>query len=283
MGLLINIGLTTFSDHPSLIGEDRKVKLSEYSAFFPVVELDTPFYAIPRREVIENWQHQVPDNFQFILKANRLMTLHDQYDKDEITDESRQQAFQDYLKAVFPLRKANQLKTILFQFPPSFKRSLESIDYLRNIRVILPGVSISVEFRNSTWYTPEIKDDVSGYLSELHMTQVIVDEPHATNMGVPFSPVVTDKNLAMLRLHGRNVKGWTSNQNWRKQRTLYRYSSQELQSFADTVKTLNKEANEVVIIFNNNSGGDAADNALELKKMLGINFNGLAPMQLDLF
>ena len=69
---MITIGLTTFSEHPSLIdGAKRKVRLTEYSGHFPVVELDTPFYAIPKVEVVTNWQKQVPKNFQFILKANR--------------------------------------------------------------------------------------------------------------------------------------------------------------------------------------------------------------------
>lgn len=37
------------------------------------------------------------------------------------------------------------------------------------------------------------------------------------------------------------------------------------------------------MIFNNNSGGDAADNALQLQKLLGISFDGLSPLQMDLF
>ena len=40
------------------------------------------------------------------------------------------------------------------------------------------------------------------------------------------------------------------------------------------------------MIFNNNSGKDAAPNALQLQKMLDIHFTGLAPRspeQIDLF
>ncbi len=86
---MITIGLTTFSDHPALIdGVKRKVRLTEYSAHFPVVELDTPFYAIPKSTVIENWQHQVPKNFQFILKANRVMTMHDQGSSEPVETKS---------------------------------------------------------------------------------------------------------------------------------------------------------------------------------------------------
>ncbi|MCZ3392683.1 DUF72 domain-containing protein, partial [Enterococcus faecium] len=40
---------------------------------------------------------------------------------------------------------------------------------------------------------------------------------------------------------------------------------------------------EVTIIFNNNGNHDAVDNAKELQKILGIRFEGLGPVQMDLF
>ncbi|MEH7119775.1 DUF72 domain-containing protein, partial [Neobacillus vireti] len=39
----------------------------------------------------------------------------------------------------------------------------------------------------------------------------------------------------------------------------------------------------VYLLFNNNSGGDAADNAKEMLNLLNITYEGLAPTQLDLF
>lgn len=282
---MITIGLTTFSDHPALIdGVKRKVRLTEYSAHFPVVELDTPFYAIPKSTVIENWQHQVPKNFQFILKANRVMTMHDQGSSEPVGNEERLVAFNDYKRAIAPLMTAHQLKAVLFQFPPYFARSVATIEYLRRISLLMQGYPIAVEFRNSTWYGDEITRDVAGYLKELGITLVAVDEPHTTNRGVPFEPVVTNSKLALLRLHGRNVSGWTDQSSeWRSKRTLYRYSEAELTEFKQTVETLNDQVDEVCVIFNNNSGGDAADNALQLKEMLGLTFGGLGPLQMNLF
>lgn len=284
MQILITIGLTTFSEHPSLIHENRKLRLTQYSAHFPVVELDTPFYAVPKIEVIQHWQQQVSDNFQFVLKANQVMTLHDQGSEDPIDNQQRLVVFYDYKRAVAPLMAAHQLKSVLFQFPPYFSRGVAAIEYLRRIHTFMAGYPISVEFRNPSWYGPEITRDVAGYLKELGMSLVAVDEPHTTNMGVPFEPIVTSDELCILRLHGRNVKGWSErSKDWRSQRTLYRYSTDELQDFANTVQKLAQQTKEVCVIFNNNSGGDAADNALELQKMLGISFNGLSPLQMDLF
>ncbi|MCP9332463.1 DUF72 domain-containing protein [Lentilactobacillus hilgardii] len=282
---MITIGLTTFSEHPSLIDDSkRKVRLSEYSAHFPVVELDTPFYGIPRTEVIEHWQQQVSNNFQFILKANQVMTMHDQGSGDPVSNEERFTKFNEYKRAITPLVRAGQLKTILFQFPPYFARKVETIEYLRRISMFMEGYPVSVEFRNPSWYGKNIIDDVAGYLKELGLDLVVVDEPHTTNMGIPFEPLVTNKDLCMLRLHGRNIKGWTDTTgDWRGKRTLYRYSTEELAQLKDVVLKLQDQTREVCIIFNNNAGRDAADNALELKKMLGISFGGLSPLQMDLF
>ena len=44
-----------------------------------------------------------------------------------------------------------------------------------------------------------------------------------------------------------------------------------------------KTSEDIYIIFNNNSGGDAADNAKQLINILSIEYSGLAPKQLDLF
>ncbi len=282
---MITIGLTTFSEHPALIdGATRKVRLTEYSAHFPVVELDTPFYAIPKASVIANWQDQVSDNFQFILKANQIMTMHDQGGADPVDQQTRLETFKAYRKAVAPLMRAGQLKAVLFQFPPYFARKVETIDYLRRVSQLMTGFPVAVEFRNSSWYGHEMTMDVAGYLRELGMSLVIVDEPHTTNLGVPLEPVATSDQLVMMRLHGRNVEGWTeSTGDWRSKRTLYRYSAAELKTFWDMVLTLQSQTKEVCVIFNNNAGRDAADNALALQKLLGISFDGLSPLQLDLF
>ena len=46
---------------------------------------------------------------------------------------------------------------------------------------------------------------------------------------------------------------------------------------------LAKHSRDIIVLFNNNSGGDAADNAKEFQSLLGIDYEGLNPKQLDLF
>ena len=46
---MIQIGLTGWSDHPSITTNPQN-KLGDYAAHFPIVELDSSFYAIPSQE-----------------------------------------------------------------------------------------------------------------------------------------------------------------------------------------------------------------------------------------
>lgn len=282
---MITIGLTTWTDHPALINhENRKVTLTEYAGHFPVVEVDTSFYGVPRISTVENWQKSVPEKFQFILKANQLMTLHDGASVDDYLSDEHRLVFTDFKKMVRPLVKQDQLKTILFQFPPYFNCETANIRYLRDVRVLMGDLPIAVEFRNASWYDPAVRDETMLFLKKLGMTHVSVDEPSAVSNGVPLVDTVTNQNLAMLRLHGQNAKGWAEQgPNWRSTRTLYKYSEAELQDFAKLVRKLESQVEEVCIIFNNNSGKDAAGNALRLKEILGVNFEGLGPLQLGLF
>lgn len=286
---MITIGLTTWSDHPSLIKQQRPVQLTEYAAFFPVVEIDNPFYGLPTKATIANWQSQVPDKFQFILKANREMTKHPADDKlaPPVTDAKRREIFNRYRQMVTPLIKRHQLKTVLFQFPPFFNATTENIEYLQQVRALLPDLPIAVEFRNQTWFDDAIFKVTRNFLQELAMTLVIVDEPQQGANSAPLKLAVTNHNLVMFRLHGQNTKGWANpDKSWRKTRTLYRYDEAELQQFSELITQVKSRAEEVCVIFNNNSGGDAADNALQLQDMLGIKFTGLSqwpPQQLNLF
>lgn len=281
---MITIGLTTWKEHPALIGgEERPVTLTEYAGRLPVVELDTPFYGIPRQSTVANWQAAVPDGFQYILKANQVMTRHDrQHPLDEAGITA---AFDQFIMAIQPMVTAGKLMTVLFQFPPFFNRTTANIQYLRDVRLKMGKLPVAVEFRSPSWFeTPGMTADVMAYLQSLKLTNVTTDEPHNLNDGIPLVETVTTPELAVVRLHGRNAQGWfNQGTDWRKTRTLYRYSEAELQDIAALVKRVAQHAQQVCVIFNNNSAKDAAPNALRLQKILGLHWQNLAPQQIDLF
>lgn len=280
----ITMGMTTWTEHPVLIrNEQRPVTLNEYAQHFPTVEVDTFFYALPQMSTIQNWLAAVPEDFTFIIKAHQGMTLHRRHqDKGELAT-----LFEQYRRTIAPLVAAGQLKTVLFQFPPYFDASVADIEYLKLVRTWMGQLPVAVELRNSSWYQPGVVDSLISYCRDLKFTLVAADEPHDTVTSVPFKLVTTNPDLVLLRLHGRNKEGWANqDKSWRKTRTLYRYSEKELAAFAQAIRALNPTPKEICVVFNNNSAKDAAPNALQLQKMMGIHFSGLAPRspeQLDLF
>lgn len=282
----VSIGLTTWSEHPAFInGKQRPVKLDEYAAWLPTVEVDTFFYALPQLATVTNWLNSVPEAFSFVVKANSSITLHDR--GTALDGGNLPEMFAKYRQSIMPLVAADQLKTILFQFPPYFDPSVKNIEYLHRIREWLPHLPISVELRNRQWFTSAVRPSLINYCKDLQFTLVAADEPNTGIASVPFVVAATNPDLLLIRLHGRNAKGWaTQGPSWRKTRTLYRYSEDELQQLASVVKKASSSVKEVCVIFNNNSGKDAAPNALRLKKILGLHFKGLAkrsPEQLNLF
>ena len=80
--------------------------------------------------------------------------------------------------------------------------------------------------------------------------------------------------------------GWnkaTAGDDWRAVRFLYQYNEKELMEWKEHILQLEKQSKDIYILFNNNSGGDAANNAKQLIALLGIEYEDLAPRQLDLF
>lgn len=281
----VTLGTTTWTEHSALIdGAQRPVTLEEYAAYFPVVEVDTFFYALPKTATVAAWLAQVPTNFQFITKAYRTMTRHiDDQDQGLPLEE----AFDRYRETVAPLVATGQLKTVLFQFPPYFMATPENIDYLQTVRHLMGGLPVAVEFRHASWFAPGVAKSTAAFCADLGLTLVAADEPHQLATSVPFFLATTTPSLVMLRLHGRNAQGWNHpGPQWRHERTKYRYSSDELHGFQKAIDDLTPRPAEVCVIFNNNSNRDAAPNALQLQKMMGVSFDGLnkkPPKQLSLF
>ncbi|PYZ92903.1 hypothetical protein CR194_14775 [Salipaludibacillus keqinensis] len=281
----INIGLTGWGDHHSLY-EDVKSpsnKLYAYAGHFPIVELDSSFYAIPPKRNIEKWIHETPETFQFIVKAYQGMTGHQ---RGEIPFETKEQMFQAFTEAFRPMKKAGKLAMVLCQFPPWFDCQKKHVQYLKMVREQLAEFEVALEFRHQSWYNDTYKQKTLAFMAEDNWIHSICDEPQAGERSVPFVPIVTHKQKSFVRLHGRNKAAWNKpvkGEEWRDVRYLYDYSEKELDELSKEIHHLSLQANQTYIVFNNNSGGHAAGNAQTLMNKLAIKYEGLAPRQLNLF
>lgn len=283
---MIQIGLTGWGDHPDVYSPTSKKneKLIDYSSHFPIVELDASFYAIQPERNIRKWINETPDDFQFIVKAYQGMTGHQ---RGKLPYDTPEEMFQQFKLSVDPMRAASKLAMILVQFPPWFDCKRENVDQIRYIRSQLEGYDVAIEFRHQSWYDSSMREGTLTFLKDLDFIHTVCDEPQSGEGSVPLVAETTRSDKVFVRLHGRNVNGWRNttgdNEAWRKVRYLYNYLDSELAEIRQVVNKLKNESKDVFVIFNNNSGGHAAENAKRFQKMMGIDFQALAPKQLDFF
>lgn len=281
---MIYIGVTGWGDHYSLYehGVSARNKLAEYSAHFPVVEVDSTFYAIQSVQTIHNWVKQTPESFRFVVKANQEMTGHK---RGESSFTNREELFAVFKESISPMIESGKLAMVLFQFPPWFDCRKENVLYLRYCKKQMEDIPVALEFRNQSWFEEKFYERTLQFMENEGWIHSVCDEPQIPSGSVPIVLHATDQEKTLIRMHGRNKAAWLqpSADNWREVRYLYRYNKEELLEWKKYVHILQKQSKDVYIVFNNNSGGDAAPNAKELIELLGIDYKGLAHRQLGLF
>ena len=284
MNELIYIGVTGWGDHDSLYssGTSSRDKLKHYAGHFPIVEVDSAFYAIQPKRNAEKWVQETPESFQFIVKAYQGMTGHM---RGEIPFESKQAMFLAFKDSLQPYIEKNKLAMVLFQFPPWFSCKRENVDYLRWCKQEMDEIPCALEFRHQSWFAPLYKQKTLDFMKQENWIHSICDEPQSGEGSIPTVLTAVDHQRVLVRFHGRNVHGWQKRnaENWREVRYLYRYNQKELEEWRESIVKLSEETEHVYLLFNNNSGGDASDNAKDMMKLLDIEYEGLAPRQMDLF
>ena len=282
---MIYVGLTGWGDHEGLYGSDVSVRnrLQAYSEHFPIVEVDTAFYAIQPHRNSEKWIRETPDGFQFIVKAYQGMTGHL---RGNIPFDSKEEMFAAFRESLFPYLESGKLAMALFQFPPWFQCIKENVAYLRYCKQQMKDIPVALEFRNQTWFSTPFYHKTLAFMQQEGWIHSVCDEPQAGEGSVPTVLQATHSDKTLVRMHGRNVYGWnraTAGDNWRAVRFLYKYNYQELIEWKENVLKLAQQSKDVYIVFNNNSAGDAAPNAKQMIDLLGVEYTMLAPKQLDMF
>lgn len=276
---MIRIGCTTFSEHGRLV--DRKTsKLFEYARYFPVVELDTTYHFLPKEKDVRNWLTQVPDNFRFVLKVHQSITTQGELPEGITLGES----LRLFKTAIAPMVEAGKLYCLLAQFPNQFKCTKQNVAYLDQVRTWFADYPVAIELRDISWYQPAFYPSMIEYMTKKQFSLVAVDQPKRLSTTIPLDAAVTNPAFALCRFHGRNDSGWTATGPEAKHvRTLYRYNENEINELANTIRSVAANARETAVIFNNNAGRDAADNAQEMISKLQLAYEALNPNQLELF
>jgi len=280
----IQVGVCGWGDHDLYPpGTPAREKLAVYASHFPVVEVDSTFYAIPPVERVERWASETPDSFRFVVKAYRELTGHGRL--ESAPARTWPDLVEEMAESVEPMVKVGKLSMLLFQFPPWYDCNKKHVQYIRRVREAFRDFPIAVEFRHQSWFRPEYHDKTLAFLEREQLIHVVCDEPQAGEGSVPLVLAATHPNHSLVRFHGRNAKGWNASgqPNWRDVRYAYRYSDEELAEWVKKVQWLKQRVEQVTLLFNNNSEGDAADSAKRMIQLLGIDYEGLHPRQLEFF
>ncbi|GKU80458.1 DUF72 domain-containing protein [Paenibacillus sp. L3-i20] len=268
----INIGLAGWGDHDDLYPSGTKSanRLNVYASHFPVVEVDSTFYAIQSRERFAAWVDNTPNSLRFVVKAYQGMTGHQRGAAAANADqEAMAEAFRHMLE---PAIAAGRLTAALFQYPPWFDCTSKNVAELRAMKRRMEGIPSALEFRHQSWFESGMRERTLGFMQEEGWIHSICDEPQAGIGSIPTVLQATDDKLSIVRFHGRNASNWNNGggPNWREVRYLYRYSEEELEEWTEKMAQLQEQSKEIAVIFNNNSGGDAAANAKQFMTMLGL-------------
>lgn len=281
---MIQIGLTGWGGHQDLYQTPwaNRNKLQVYSSHFPIVEVDSSFHAMQPVKNYEKWTRETPPEFSFIIKAFQGMTGHT---RGEHSFDSVSHMFEVFQKTIQPVTESGKLKAVLFQYPPWFECSRTNVDALRFTKEKMGDLPVALEFRHQSWFIPQVLDKTLAFMEREGWIHSICDEPQVGTGSVPTVLHATHPKRTLVRFHGRNVNGWSKSGDgdWRDVRYLYRYSTDELAEWKERLELLQKTTEEICVIFNNNSGGDAASNAKELMQLAGIEHRGTLPEQINLF
>jgi uncharacterized protein YecE (DUF72 family) len=267
-----------------------EARLRFYASRFPLVEVDSSYYAMPSVATTQLWAERTPNDFVMNVKAFRLFTGHQTsptvlhkdiraalpgsvrsnlYYRDlpaEIVDE----LWRRFIEALAPLRASGRLGLVHFQFAPWLLRDAAAHAHARQCVERMAGHTLSVEFRQRSWFDGERAiASTLAFERELGVVHTVVDGPQGFASSVPAVWEATHPKYALLRLHGRNADTWNvKGARDSSERFNYDYSEAELAALAQQVQRLAARAAVTHVVFNNNMEDQGQRNAAALARLL---------------
>jgi uncharacterized protein YecE (DUF72 family) len=236
-------------------------RLRYYAERFDVVEVDSPYYALPDPAVTERWVRRTPDEFTFHVKASAAMTWHEGEPSDE--------AFRLFRASLEPLELSGKLRGVLLQYHPRFTKSPEAKAELALAPARLAPLVPLVEFRHRSWTDDDERADTLAFLEANGLAFVSLDSPRTRASNVTPTIAAATGGVAYVRFHGRNAKTWNIREaESAADRFDWLYSSEELAEWVEPLRSLSEEADEVYAMFNNNRDDFAPRSAQVLRGLL---------------
>ena len=220
----------------------------EYSDLLKCVEVQHTFYQPPQIKTLEKWRAEMPDDFEFTLKAWQLIT-HESTSptykrlKKKLTEKEAEESgffkptdiVAEGLETTLACAAALKAKTILFQCPAKFRQTKENVANLRKFfKKVKRGDLIFAWEPRGPWEDKV----VSKICTDLDLRHVVD----------PFVRRTVTPEKCYFRLHG--IGGWR-----------YRYEDGEL----DELQSLLPDEGTSYVFFNNNV---MTEDAMRFKRVM---------------
>jgi len=267
-----------------------EARLRFYASQFPLVEVDSSYYAMPAPATAQLWAERTPTGFVMNVKAFRLFTGHPTtavvmhrdlqpalaalgkptFFHRDLPAELLDELWQRFRDALLPLRSAGRLGLVHFQFPPWLTCTPTGQRHVEACVRRMNGFDLSVEFRHRSWFDGAARQQSTlALLRELVVAHTVVDGPQGFDNSVPALWEATHPRYALLRLHGRNTATWNvKGQTSASDRFNYDYPTDELGEFVPRLERLATTAMQTHVIFNNNMEDQGQRNARSLSDLL---------------
>ena len=264
-------------------------RLRFYAQQFPLVEVDSSYYAMPTPQVAQLWTQRTPAGFTFNIKAFRLFTGHQTPPSvlprdiqralgddaprllyyEDLPAELREELWRQFHAVLAPLAAAGKLGAVHFQFAPWVLRNRGGIAHGEHCVERMQGLLVAAEFRHASWFLGEHLERTIEWERALGLVHTVVDSPQGFANCVPCVWDATNPKLAILRLHGRNKETWNKKGLAASSaRFDYRYSADELAAMVPEIRHLGTLAEHVHVIFNTNNEDQGQAGGRMLQELL---------------
>jgi uncharacterized protein YecE (DUF72 family) len=250
-------------------------RLRYYASQFPLVEVDSSYFALPDPANAERWAARTPEGFVFNVKAFRLFTGHHtppqafppdiqpllpplegrkrNHHYADLPEEIADELWRRFLLSIAPLEAAGKLRALHFQFAPWVTRAKPWRLHVEHCVERMTGHLVAVEFRNASWFAEDAVQRTLDWERELGVAHVIVDEPQGVGNYAQGVWAVANPRLALVRLHGRNAETWAAKGlGASSQRFDYEYGEAEIAELAAQVDSIAGQAFELHVLVNVN-------------------------------
>ncbi len=209
----------------------KKEWFGYYCRYFDTVEINNTFYNLPEAKTFDAWRKAVSDDFCYVLKYSRYGS-HIKKLKDPKQHVDR---FVERASRLGP-----RLGPVLVQLPDRWKPAADRLDAF--LEAVPDTWRWALEFRDRRWLNEEVYQVLRKHRAALCIHDMIRQHPEEITA-----------EWVYLRFHGKNGGAYGSNELGETARRIAGYLKQGLDTY---------------VFFNNDAGGHAVYNALELKRDL---------------